>query len=320
MVLFSRSELKPLLSRIKQNDPELTSLQLSHKRITNKQLIQIADALKTNTRITEIWLTNNHIAEDEKEQTAGSVGYLMSVLESNRSVGEVYLGGNKIGNQGASSIAALLQINSILTDIGLEDNEICDSGARMLADTITHNTMLQTLKLHGNNISEDAILTTINESLKKNRDAAKARFEAEHPELVTHKLKKPEPKKKKKKTKGSSSKSSGSSSRKDRDEKRNSRDDKEGGDKDGSKSRSSKPLSSSCSSDRTKKEHPGVQTQMLFLEESKKKSPPEETKPPAPLASKFKALGLGGVVGGGTKKQDHGGNLNHDGLKTAAFV
>jgi len=207
----------------------------------------------------------------------------------------------------------------------------------MLADTLTHNAMLQTLKLQGNNIQTPETIERINESLKKNRDAAKARFAVEHPELQTHKLKKPaEPKKKK-----SGSRSSGRSSRKDGgrnkdgDRKSGSSRDKEGGS--GSKSRSSRPSSSSSSSssssDRRKKEHPGVETPVPFLEEPKnnnKKSPPEDhrTTKPSPLASKFKGLGLGG----GKKKQQNynnnnnnnnhndGGGLNHDGLKEATFV
>ena len=94
-MLFSRNELKPLLQQVSTNDPECTSLHLSHKKITNKQLLQISDALKNNTHITEIWLTNNQITDE-----GGVVGELTSVLETNRSVGELYLGGNKIGSKG----------------------------------------------------------------------------------------------------------------------------------------------------------------------------------------------------------------------------
>ena len=103
-MLFSRNELKPLLHQVSSNDPEVTALHLSHKKITNKQLLQISDALQNNTHITEIWLDNNQITDDDNGRGsagAGSaVGYLTSVLETNRSVGEVYLGGNKIGAKG----------------------------------------------------------------------------------------------------------------------------------------------------------------------------------------------------------------------------
>lgn len=194
-MLFSRNELKPLLQQVRANDPSLTSLQLSHKRITHKQLLAVSDALRTNSAVTEIWLTHNQISDD-KGGGAGSLGYLMEALEGNTSVEEVYLGGNRIGAKGAASLAQLVQRNRTITDLGLEDNAICDGGAKMLADALRHNDTLQTLKLGGNDIQTERTLVGITELLRKNRERAKARFAAEHPELATRKLKKPEGKKK----------------------------------------------------------------------------------------------------------------------------
>jgi hypothetical protein len=92
--MFFYNELKPLLARISSNSADLKSIQLSHKKITDKNLLQICDALQTNTNVYEIWLTNNLITE---------VGSLAAVLESNCSVGELYLGGNKIGDMGGKT-------------------------------------------------------------------------------------------------------------------------------------------------------------------------------------------------------------------------
>lgn len=89
--MFFYNELKPLLNKISSNSEEIESIQLSHKKITDKNLVQISDALQTNTNVNEIWLTNNFITE---------VGSLTGVLEKNDNVTEVYLGGNKIGDQG----------------------------------------------------------------------------------------------------------------------------------------------------------------------------------------------------------------------------
>eukprot|EP00956_Cyclotella_meneghiniana_P022658 scaffold43099_cov75-Cyclotella_meneghiniana.AAC.10 len=89
--MFFYNELKPLMHKISCNSEDLSSIQLSHKKITDKNLVQISDALQTNSHVDEIWLTNNFITE---------VGSLTGVLEKNESVAEVYLGGNKIGDQG----------------------------------------------------------------------------------------------------------------------------------------------------------------------------------------------------------------------------
>jgi Ran GTPase-activating protein (RanGAP) involved in mRNA processing and transport len=92
--MFFYNELKPLLHKISTNSEDLSSIQLSHKKITDKNLEQISDVLQTNTNIDEIWLTNNFITE---------VGCLTGILERNDVVTEVYLGGNKIGDQGGES-------------------------------------------------------------------------------------------------------------------------------------------------------------------------------------------------------------------------
>merc|ERR1719356_2258161 len=193
-----------MLKQIKSNDPGLTSVYLSNKKITNKQLVTISDALEVNTCVTELWLTDNLI-RSEGEGSAGAVGYLMSVLEGHPTVAEVYLSGNKMGTDGVTAICSLLRVNSVITDLGLEDNGICDSGAQMLLDAIRQNTTLQTLKLSGNNIQVQSTVRSINELLGNNREAAKKRFEEDHPELVTHKLKKPG--KKKESKRGEKSKS-----------------------------------------------------------------------------------------------------------------
>lgn len=97
--MFFYNELKPLLNKISSNSEDLESIQLSHKKLTDKNLLQISDALQTNTNINEIWLTNNFITD---------VGSLMGVLEKNENVTEVYLGGNKIGDQGGEFFTRLL--------------------------------------------------------------------------------------------------------------------------------------------------------------------------------------------------------------------
>jgi len=201
---FTKETISPTLKQIKSNDPGLTSVHLSNKKITNKQLVTISDALEVNTCVTELWLTDNLI-RSEGEGSAGAVGYLMSVLEGHPTVAEVYLSGNKMGTDGVTAICSLLRVNSVITDLGLEDNGICDSGAQMLLDAIRQNTTLQTLKLSGNNIQVQSTVRSINELLGNNREAAKKRFEEDHPELVTHKLKKPG--KKKESKRGEKSKS-----------------------------------------------------------------------------------------------------------------
>lgn len=383
-MLFSRNELRPLLQRASSNDPTLTSLHLSHKKITNRQLVQISDALRSNATVTEVWLTHNAISDEGNGGAGGSVGYLAGVLENNDAVGEVYLGGNKIGAKGgesdvrrarrtntaargrslsavargkatarsssprsaaspsristrafrldpcaASSIAALLQKNDAITDIGLEDNAIDDGGAKMLADALSHNSTLQTLKLQGNDIKDEGTLKTISELLKRNKESAKRRFEEEHPELVTRKIKKPEERKKKKRSSRSKrsdgdgrrsrgsdgkSRSDDGKSRSDGEKRRSDGKSRSDGEKRSGGERRRERGPSSGFADDGRPEIKPVDAADAFIAD-RKKSLEEEAKSKSKLVDKFKTgLKLGGSGSGGR-------GMEHSvGTKGAAFV
>ena len=116
--MFFYNELKPLLHKISSNSEDLSSVQLSHKKITDKNLLQISDALQTNSHVDEIWLTNNFITE---------VGSLTGVLEKNESVAEVYLGGNKIGDQGGETVvdAYFMRIYLLCCAVKITFHSVC---------------------------------------------------------------------------------------------------------------------------------------------------------------------------------------------------
>lgn len=296
MLPFSREKIAPVLKQIGSNDPDLTSVNLCHKRITNKQVLQIADALGGNTHVTEIWLTNNEISDESsdgiaKTTSAGAVGYLMSALEGNRTVLEVYLGGNKIGTKGVASVCNMLRVNSVITDLGLEDNEICDDGARMLLDAVGQNTTLQTLKMTGNVVGNDSPhIKSINELLKRNREVAKLLFEAEHPELVTHKLRRPEKEKEKERKRTSrSSRSRGGEGRKDGDRRRR---------RDGEQRRSDSKREGRPSSSNGQRKSPSGSPRIdpsaeAFLEE-RKRTVGDSSGGNKSLMNKLKGLSVGG--------------------------
>ncbi|KAL7525142.1 hypothetical protein ACHAWF_001229 [Thalassiosira exigua] len=340
-MLFAKNELQRTLHRASSNDPDLASLHLCHKKLTNRHLLRIADALKDNTHVVEIWLTHNRIRDDR--DGAGGLGYLAAALEGNRTVTELYLGGNQIGAKGASSIANLLQKNNIITDVGLEDNEICDGGAKMLADALKSNSTLQTLKLQGNDIQTTRTIDQIGSKLKENRGSAKEKFEKEHPELKTHKLKKPEEKPKRR----SRRKSDGDNEREGRRRRRSGKE----GEKEGKEGRSPRPSEEGerpAKPSRGEKSdgggggikrgggkrggdgnerrsgggrsdgrtHPSLENSDAFLEERKKSL--EGEKKSSSMTDKLKGMGLGG-----SKKREPsppGAGGSNRGMRSAAFV
>lgn len=120
--MFFYNELKPLLHKISSNSEDLSSVQLSHKKITDKNLLQISDALQTNSHVDEIWLTNNFITE---------VGSLTGVLEKNENVAEVYLGGNKIGDQGGETIVDVYCMRILIMSHSQNHFSFCPSTSCM---------------------------------------------------------------------------------------------------------------------------------------------------------------------------------------------
>lgn len=56
-------KIKDILVQIKLNDPLLTKLNLQHSHITNENIIEITEALKLNTTITDIKLNFNYIGD-----------------------------------------------------------------------------------------------------------------------------------------------------------------------------------------------------------------------------------------------------------------
>ena len=213
----------------------------------------------------------------------------------------------------ASSIANLIQKNHVITDIGLDDNLICDASAKMLADALSENPSLTTLKLAGNNVATDnPALKQIQDKLKQNKADAKKKFEEEHPDMVTHKLKKPPPKKKKSSSRDKDGKRR-SSSDKDKDRKRSGKD-KDGkergsnGERKNSGSGSGR-RSSRSSSDKQKPDKASTENSDAFLAERKKSSD-------GGIKDKFKGLGLAGL--GGKDNVDEATDMKAS--KSAAFV
>ena len=74
-----------LLQRIRENDPTLTSLNLSYNQIGPEEVQALANALQNNTALTSLNLGYNHI-----------------------------------GNEGAQALATALQNNATLTSLNLE--------------------------------------------------------------------------------------------------------------------------------------------------------------------------------------------------------
>ena len=143
----------------------------------------LAQALTDNFSVTGLWLKRNPIGELGARHIAQmlshnrnirtldlvntQIGYegLKAILEVlinyNRTVERLYLGGNQIDARGALLLAALLRVNPAIKALLLNVNHIGDAGAEILADGLRDNKTLLELGIASNGIAGAGGITLI---------------------------------------------------------------------------------------------------------------------------------------------------------------
>lgn len=82
---------------------------------------------------------------------------LAEALKENRTVTDLRMAINNIGDAGAGYLADLLRTNRTLTDIRLRDNLVTDKGAEILMSALKENTTLKYLWLFDNKFTKDGV-------------------------------------------------------------------------------------------------------------------------------------------------------------------
>ncbi|KAL0229191.1 hypothetical protein GEMRC1_013811 [Eukaryota sp. GEM-RC1] len=127
--------------------PSITVLDL-RCIIGSKGARALAEALKVNSTITYINLTQNSIGPERTR-------VLVEVLKVNSTITHVDLGDNSIGPEGARALADVLKVNSTIVEIYLKSNSIGPEGARALADSLKVNSTITYINLTQNSIGPE---------------------------------------------------------------------------------------------------------------------------------------------------------------------
>lgn len=144
----------------------IKSLDISENSIRRKGSEELCTFI-TNHKDLQVFKMENMLISDT------IIRKIVSVVENSNITG-LYLSQNKIGDSGASAIAALLSSpNTTLTDLDLSWNDICHAGGRALAIAVGHNSKLKTLDLSWNALGssldkERTVATHLSEMFKKN--------------------------------------------------------------------------------------------------------------------------------------------------------
>lgn len=156
---LSQKEIKEIAEALKKNTG-LLELRLEDNNIGNDGVLQLANALKVNTRLQILSILRNGVTD-----LGASV--LANALKTNKSLIKLSLDGravlshfkddaldystNNIGNDGADEIAEMLLVNNTLQELYLSFNQIDEKGVYNLYNALktNSNSKLKKLDVYG---------------------------------------------------------------------------------------------------------------------------------------------------------------------------
>lgn len=138
------ANFESLLERLIDDDFHVTGIDLSGRRIGNRGVVRLADALADNTQVRQLWLRGCNVGNDGARALA-------SCLEQNMSIVDLFLANNDIGDVGLFAISdALASNNSTLVSLELENNDVSEDGLEAFLHALETNTSMLVANFENN--------------------------------------------------------------------------------------------------------------------------------------------------------------------------
>ncbi|CAF1153760.1 unnamed protein product, partial [Didymodactylos carnosus] len=102
---------------------------LSNKHLSAEDARAVANQLKINETLEELYISNNNISNEGATSIADA-------LKANTTLWKLYFSNNNISNEGATSIADALKVNTTLWKLDISNNNISNEGATSIADAL----------------------------------------------------------------------------------------------------------------------------------------------------------------------------------------
>ena len=128
------------LAQALRRNTTVTKLDLVRTRIGPEGAWELSAALEHNTTLRELDVGYSGIGDD------GALAFAEAIARPGCALTGLYLMGNKIGDEGASAVAAGLLENKSLTRISLSDNVIGDKGGLAMASVLKGVTQNETIR------------------------------------------------------------------------------------------------------------------------------------------------------------------------------
>ena len=166
--------LKVLIDALKQNQT-ITNLNLNDNKsitytgidalvdfsITNTSLAHLyvnkTDFIETFSNIKKIFETSDVVDFTNKSITNVKSSMIASILMQDKTVIELNLSSNQIGDDGIEKLANALRVNNTLENLDVSNNGIGDKGVESLANALKENKTLTSIDLGSNQIANDGI-------------------------------------------------------------------------------------------------------------------------------------------------------------------
>ncbi|CAE7314311.1 NLRC3 [Symbiodinium natans] len=126
---------------------ESSEVDVSYQGIDDEGLARLANALKSNHTIVDVYLDDNKITDVGVHRVA-------DLLESSRTLRQVSFYHNLVTDLGVRTLAKALVV-STLNLLDLRENRVSDAGATALAEALEAGSQLRFLLLKDNEITDD---------------------------------------------------------------------------------------------------------------------------------------------------------------------
>merc|ERR1711879_594056 len=110
-----------------------------------------------------IQLGGNKIGEE-------GASYIAAALQENTALRRLVLGDNGIGTAGAEQLASVIPTNETLRELLLSDNDLKEAGCRLLVEALRENVTLCELNLELNGLEDWKLQQELNELIERNQE------------------------------------------------------------------------------------------------------------------------------------------------------
>ncbi|KTD45452.1 Ankyrin repeats (3 copies) [Legionella quinlivanii] len=157
--------LEQQIQRIRENDPTLTSLDLTSQALTDSDFQNLSLALAQNTHLKSLELAKTN------PSNAG-LSYLSTALKSNNSLESLNLGGNELQQKGLEYLCEVLRVNQSLRTLELHLGNSGYPEQELFLSALLDNYSLQDLYINYNGALKPGFLISVIKNGERNKARA----------------------------------------------------------------------------------------------------------------------------------------------------